>query len=775
MTTPRQLTASHWGVYEIVRDAGRATGLRPFSGDPDPSPIGLAMLEAYRDGPRIRRPAIRKGWLEHGPGSTDGRGREPFVEVSWDEAARLVARELRRVIDAHGNEAIFGGSYGWSSAGRFHHAQSQLRRFMNMMGGSVQHADSYSLGAGRVVIPHVVGQGLDELLINHTSWQVLARHTRLFVTFGGVPWKNGQIMPGGPTAHIQKQGLADLAAAGCKFVNFSIVRSDLEIVGADCEWIPIRPNTDTAVMLGLATEIVRAQRHDREFLEKYCVGFERWERYLLGGDDGVAKDAEWASRISGVDADRLRALALDMAREVTGKRTMVNVAWSLQRSDHGEQPFWAVIALAAVIGQIGVPGGGFGMGYGPVNVIGSHHRMIPGPRLPAARNPVKSFIPVARITDMLLAPGTQFDYNGQRLTYPDIRLVYWVGGNPWHHHQDLNRLLRAWRKPETIVVHEQVWNAHAKHADIVLPATSTTEREDISYAYRDLHLTAMSEIDPPPGEARDDYAIFAAIARHLGKDREFTEGRTPREWLEHLWEDWRGKLRSGGVEPPEFARFWADGLWQVPQEDKDVVLLSGYRADPQRNKLGTPSGRIEIFSERVASFGYDDCPGYPAWLEPAEWLGSPLAGHFPLHLISDQPVTRLHSQLDFSPHSRARKVAGREPIWVNPDDALARGIQDGDVVRVFNDRGACLAGAVVTDAIRPGVVKLSTGSWWDPAEPGVQGSTCRHGNPNVLTRDAGASRLSQGCAAQTCLVEIAVESDPPAAEPFRLPEFVKRP
>ena len=144
----------------------------------------------------------------------------------------------------------------------------------------------------------------------------------------------------------------------------------------------------------------------------------------------------------------------------------------------------------------------------------------------------------------------------------------------------------------------------------------------------------------------------------------------------------------------------------------------------------------------------------------------------PLHLLSDQPAARLHSQLDFSAHSLRHKVAGREPVCIHPDDAAARGIADGDVVELFNDRGACLAGAVLTEGIRPGVLKLSTGAWWNPAEWGTPGALCKHGNPNVLTRDAGASGLSQGCAAQTCLVELRKAIDPPPADPYTLPELL---
>ena len=777
---PRELTAAHWGTYELVRDAGAAgapgvvSALSPLAEDPDPSPIGLAMLQAYRQGPRVQAPAVRRSWLEHGPGAhPDRRGREPFVEVSWDEAITLVAQELQRVRRDHGNDALFGGSYGWSSAGRFHHAQGQLHRFLNCIGGYVRHNDSYSLGAGRVVMPHVVDT-MDNLMASHTDWQTLADHTRLFVSFGGVPRKNAQVGAGGASVHHVHSGLQRLAAAGCRFVNFSPVRSDLDVPSAQMQWWPIRPGSDVAVMLALATEIILAGRHDREFLQQHCSGFERWETYLLGREDGTPKTAEWAARLSGLDAQRLRDLALDMAQAPGGRRTLVNVAWSLQRADHGEQAFWATVGLAAVIGHIGLPGGGFGCAYGSVNVMGSDSPRLPGPTLPQGRNPVTAFIPCARIADLLLHPGETFDYNGGRHVYPDIKLVYWAGGNPFHHHQDLNRLLRAWHRPQTIVVHEQVWNAHAKLADIVLPATTTLEREDIGSSTRNPLFVAMRQVDRPPGQARDDHAIFSDLAAALGAGEAFTLGRSPREWLRALWEEWRVAMQPLGLaEPPDFDTFWRAGQWWVPDSARrPVVLLSGFREDPQRHALRTPTGRLELYSPTVGGFGLEDCPGYPAWREPAEWLGAPQAQRWPLHLISDQPVTQLHSQLDFSSWSQSHKVGGRSPVWMHPDDALARGIADGDAVELFNERGACLAGAVLTQDIRPGVLKLSTGAWWDPLEPGVPGSLDLHGNPNVLTRDVGASRLSQGCSAQTCLVEVRKALNPPAPRPYSMPDLV---
>jgi biotin/methionine sulfoxide reductase len=765
-----ELTSSHWGAYEVVRRDQRPVGLAAFRDDPSPSPIGPAMWDAYRSPLRVLRPAVRRGFLDRAAGDPrrgEGRGLEPFVQLPWDEALELVAQTLRTTIAEHGNEAVFGGSYGWSSAGRFHHAQSQIHRFLNALGGYVRHNDSYSLGAGRVLLPHVAAP-MEHFLRNQHDWATLAAHTRLFVSFGGVPLKNAQVGQGGASFHRVADGLAALARAGCRFVNFSPVRSDLAVPGAALEWIAIRPGTDTAVMLALACETVRAQRHDEAFLARWCTGFPRWRDYLLGRVDGVVRDAEWAAPIADVPAARLRELAAEMA-EV---RSLVNVAWSLQRADHGEQPFWAAIGLGCVLGQVGLPGGGFALSYGPTSNLGSPHRLLPGPTLPQGRNPVQAFIPVARITDMLEHPGRTFRYDGGTHRYPDVRLIYWAGGNPFHHHQDLHRLARAWRRPQAVIVHEQFWNAHAKMADVVLPATCTLERDDIGHATRDGLLIAMRQVLAPPGEARDDYAIFAALATRLGVAQAFTEGRDARAWIERLYEDAVRQMGGAGVELPTFERFWAAGGVRLPDDGRPVIAFGEFRADPDAHPLATPSGRFELHSEAIAQFALPDCPGHPTWFEPAEWLGSPLAERFPLHLLSDQPHTKLHSQLDHSAFSLANKVAGREPVYLHPQDAAERDIADGDLVRVFNDRGACLAGARLDDGLRRGVVRLATGAWWDPERPGDPTGLDRHGNPNTLTRDVGASSLSQGCSAQTCLVQIErFDGKPPPLRAFEPPRF----
>jgi biotin/methionine sulfoxide reductase len=308
----------------------------------------------------------------------------------------------------------------------------------------------------------------------------------------------------------------------------------------------------------------------------------------------------------------------------------------------------------------------------------------------------------------------------------------------------------------------------AKFADIVLPATTPLERNDLGGA--ETMLVAMKQAIQPIGAARDDYAIFSEIAERLDFVDEFTLGMTADEWVRHLYESFRAENDYA----PSFEEFWTAGTLHhdMPQMGAtDQVFLSSFIGDPESSPLNTPSGRIELFSESIAGFEYDDCPGHPTWIEPFERLGTEAAERWPLHLISNQPRTRLHSQYDHGELSKASKVHDREPVRLHPDDAAARGIDDGTVVRLFNDRGACLAGAVISDAVAPGVVQLATGAWYDPAPDG----TCIHGNPNVLTRDKGTSKLAQGPSSNTCLVEVErFEGTLPPVTAFDAPEFVDR-
>jgi len=761
-------TVTHWGAYRAEVKDGVVTAMHGFAADPDPSGIGRSMPGALNDAVRIAQPMIRQGWLKHGPRRSDNhRGAEPYVAVPWDEALDMVAAELQRVKAAHGNASIFAGSYGWASAGRFHHAQSQMRRFLNLYGGHAYSVNTYSAAAAEVIVPHVMGN-FWEMTNQMSTWDVIAEHTQLILAFGGLALKNSQVHGGGFGKHVAREAQRNLAARGVKVVSIGAVRDDAAAF-LKPTWIAPRPNTDVALMMGLAHTLLRDGLANEAFLASHCVGWDTFKSTLAG------KDAAWASRITGVSPEVIHQLAHDMAKH----RTLVTISWSLQRADHGEQTYWMAITLAAMLGQIGLPGGGIGFGYGAANGIGAGGSRIAPPALPNVPNPIKAFIPVARIADMLENPGAPFDYNGQKLNYPDARLVYWCGGNPFHHHQDLGRLVRAWQHPETIIIHEPWWNGQARHADIVLPVTTTLERNDITGASTDTYALAMHKAVEPFGQARNDHDIFAGLSERLGLHEAFTEGRDEHAWLAFMYARWQERAEKVGVAMPAFDAFWEQGFVALPERDSHKIFLADFRSDPAAHKLSTPSGKIEIASERIASFNYDDCPGQPTWMEPAEWLGAAKAKQFPLHLISNQPRTRLHSQYDNGTHSQAGKVHGREPAWINPIDATARGITSGDVVRLFNDRGACLAGAVVTDHVRPGVIQLATGAWFNPAPTSSAGGNalpfCVHGNANVLTRDAGTSKLAQGSSAQTCLVELEKWTGAlPDVSVFSPPEVVRR-
>lgn len=373
-------------------------------------------------------------------------------------------------------------------------------------------------------------------------------------------------------------------------------------------------------------------------------------------------------------------------------------------------------------------------------------------QLPKAIN---SFIPVARISDMLLNPGGSYTYEGETRSYPDIRLVYWAGGNPFHHHQDLNRLSEAWTRPETIIVQDPMFTATAKRADIVLPASTSIERNDLAGNKRSDFILAMGQAIAPLGEARSDFDIFNTLCEKLGVAAAYNEGRDEMGWIRSLYDESRDYAqRRHNFPMPDFDTFWAQGYAPCPVQ-RDHTYLAEFRVDPRANPLDTESGLIVLGSETLARLGYADCRAHPAWIEPAEWLGG--AQKDELHLISHQPNGRLHSQLETGPASLSGRRAGREQVLLHPDEAAERDIQDGQTVRLWNARGACLATAKTTDSVAPGVAILPTGAWFTPmGNSGLDIS----GNPNVLTLDVGTSAFGQGCSAHTCLVRI----EPYAAE-----------
>ena len=220
----------------------------------------------------------------------------------------------------------------------------------------------------------------------------------------------------------------------------------------------------------------------------------------------------------------------------------------LTRQDHGEQNYWMLITLASLLGQIGLPGGGFAFGYAAeiklvYPVFPPAWRVLLGALIQSLH------LSVARISDMLLNPNSRFSYNGRDYSYPDIKLIYWVGGNPFHH-QDLGRLDAAWQRPQTIICNEIYWTSTASRCDIVLPTTSPMERNDIGGSPAEDSLLAMKQVCAPAGQARSDYEIFSGIAHRLGVGDRFTEGLDEFGWLKRLYKETKDGLGVAGEKMP---------------------------------------------------------------------------------------------------------------------------------------------------------------------------------------------------------------------------------
>jgi biotin/methionine sulfoxide reductase len=358
-----KVTSSHWGAFEVDVEGWphdrHAPVLRRIP-TPRVSPTSSRPPSITRPASCPARRSAEAGWTR--PRAPAGQRR--LRRTPWDEALDIAAHEIDRVRREHGNEAIFGGSYGWASAGRFHHAQSQVHRFLNCIGGYVASFGSYSTGCAQSIMPHVFGVDFLTMLYEHQDgWPTIHDHTETLVMFGGINAKNAQVSMGGITEHETRGWFERFAEKGMRCVNIGPQRSDAP---ESCDWMPVRPGSDTALMLALAYVLEEEGLANRDFLDSHTVGYERFRPYLMGEVDGVPKSPDWAGPICGAAPEDIRALARRMATT----RTLITVAWSLQRAEHGEQPYWMSAVLAAMLGQIGLPGGGVGYGYGAIGGVG---------------------------------------------------------------------------------------------------------------------------------------------------------------------------------------------------------------------------------------------------------------------------------------------------------------------------------------------------------------------------------------------------------------------
>lgn len=781
------LTGAHWGMLKLTIENGKIIKSEPYEKKAkmdNPLQFNTADM-VYKS--RVKYPYVRKSYLEN-PDSPkpELRGKDEWVRVKYEDAIKLIANELKKTRKGKGNQSIFGGSYGWKSSGNVHNSRILLHRFLNITGGFVGSLGDYSTGATQVIMPHVMGS--IEVYEQQTSWDVVLENSKVIVIWGADPVATLRIAwtvtDGGGLEYFEK-----LKASGKKIIYIDPIRNETAKFLGDVRWISPIPNTDVALMMGMASHLLDVGKVDNEFLNNYTVGFDKFKDYLVGKDDGVKKDVAWASKISGVDEATIK----ELAELFFDNRTMFMSGWGMQRAHHGEQPHWMLVTLCSMLGQIGLPGGGFGLSYhysnggvptckgsviGGVNSASVGQFDKNGKFLGFEKNnkdgdsagqswlekATDYAFPVARIADALANPGKVIDHDGSKITYPKIDFVYWVGGNPIVHHQDTNNFRKALKNTRTFVVHEPYWTPTAKMADIVMPVTTSYERDDISMSgdYSNMHIVPMKQAVDKFEESKDDYEIFCDLSKAYadGVYEAYSEGgKKPIDFIKEYYEAAKNQFNAMseeiGYSMKNFDDFWKENkpveFFATP-ESIAWVRYGDFREDPILNALGTPSGLIEIYSETIEKMGYDDCKAHPTWFEPIEWLGMKnKPAEF--HLVTSHPRDRLHSQQNHTSLREVYAVKNREPIWINTKDAQAKGIKDGDLVRVFNQRGEILTGAVVTDDIMQGVVRVCEGAWYDPKD-GEIGAICQNGSANVLTIDIPTSKLANGNISHTGLVNI---------------------
>ncbi|HCK0616144.1 trimethylamine-N-oxide reductase TorA [Vibrio parahaemolyticus] len=759
-----KVTGSHWGAFRAHIYAGKVQEIKPLELDKNPTEMLNGIKGIIYSPSRVRYPMVRLDWLKKHKYSADTRGNNRFIRVTWDEALDLFYRELERVQKEYGPWALHAGQTGWNQTGSFNNCTAHMQRAVGMHGNFITKVGDYSTGAGQTIMPYVLGS--TEVYAQGTSWSEILENSDNIILWANDPVKNLQVGWNCET-HESFKYLAELKE--------KVAKGEINVLSVDPvknktqrylenDHLYINPMTDVAFMLAVAHVLYNENLYDKKFIDTYCLGFEEFIQYVQGKTkDKVEKTPEWAAAICGVKADKIR----EFARMLVSGRTQILMGWCIQRQEHGEQPYWAAAVVAAMVGQIGLPGGGISYGhhYSSIGVPstgfagpgGFPRNLDQGMKPKWDNNDFNGYsrtIPVARWIDCLLEPGKEINYNGGKVKLPDFKMMVISGCNPWHHHQDRNRMKKAFRKLQTVVTIEFAWTATCRFSDIVLPACTQWERNDIDVygSYSNKGLIAMHRLVDPLFQSKPDFQIMSELTQRFGRREEYTRGMSEMEWIESLYNDCK-KANEGKFEMPEFNEFWEKSVLDFG-EGKPWVRHADFRKDPELNPLGTPSGFIEITSRKIGRYGYEHCQEHPMWFEKSERShGGPGSDKYPFWLQSCHPDKRLHSQMCESEEFRATyAVQGREPVYINPIDAKAKGIKDGDLVRVFNGRGQLLAGAVLTDSYPRGVIRIEEGAWYGPLNEKA-GAICTYGDPNTLTQDIGSSELAQATSANTCIVD----------------------
>ena len=643
------------------------------------------------------------------------RGEGNFERISWEEALDTVASELSRIRETYGNEAVYIPQCSGVVGGLSPFGSNPVTRLLNLTGGFLGKYGNYSSGLMMQAAKYTYGS---TGCYGSNYWTL--QPGELLVMFGNSP----------ADTRMGGTGSANLLAyarekKGVRVICIDPRQSDTACA-SNTEWIPIRTGTDAALCAALAYEIISNGWADEEFLHRYCVGYDEetlpesargqnasFKDYILGtGYDMTPKTPAWAAPITQIPEQRI----IDLAREMhEADPVFIQQGYGSQRHSNGEATSRAIFVLPQLLGQIGKPGTNDGRRE---NKIGFNMGSFP-----TGSNPVKTQIPTFLWTQAIDKPETMTKtaagVTGADRLSTGIKFIFNYAGNCLtNQHADINRtaeILADETKCEFIVTSEVYMTDSAKYSDILLPDLTTQEQVSVAgqpYGDNVKAIIFGQPVYEPKFERRGIYEVCCDLAQRLGVYDEYSDGgKTREDWNRELYEAYR-------EEEPQLPS-WEDGLEMgVYKEGRvgELVALQDFIEDPDAHPLNTPSGKIEIYSEALANLrdtwelpeGDEICP-IPAF-SPGFESYRDLTDEYPLLIQGFHYKAHVHSS--YANNLIVQEAAHHE-LWINPKDAADRGIESGDEVRVFNDRGEIRIRAKVTPRIIPGVVALPQGAWHD--------------------------------------------------------------
>ncbi|WP_127959762.1 selenate/tellurate reductase subunit YnfE [Serratia microhaemolytica] len=717
---------------------------------------GDHQVRACLRGRSIRRRINHPERLNYPMKRVGKRGEGKFKRISWQEAYDEIANNLKRIVEKYGNEAVYinyatgivGGNITRSSP-----FASLVARLMNCYGGFLSFYGSYSTAQISCAMPYTYGSNDG----NSTSD---IENSKLVVLFGNNPAETR--MSGGGITYFLEQARE---RSNARLVVIDPRYSDTA-AGREDQWLPIRPGTDAALVAGLAHVLISENLVDQPFLDKYCVGYDEktlpagapanghYKAYILGnGEDGIEKTPAWAAKITGIPADQI----IKLAREIgSTKPVYIAQGWGPQRHANGELTSRAIAMLPILTGNVGIHGGNSGARESTYTITIE--------RMPVLKNPVTAQISCFSWTDAIARgaemTATRDGVRGvEQLPVPIKFLWNYAGNTLINQHSDINKtheILQDDALCEMIVVVENFMTSSAKYADILLPDLMTVEQQDIipnDFAGNMGYLIFSQPATSAKFERKPIYEILSEVARRLGEDvyQKFTEGRTQEQWLQYLY----AKMRARDADLPSYEALRAIGIYKRKDPQQHFVAYKKFREDPEANPLKTPSGKIEIYSSRLAQIASswqlaadETISPLPIYASTFEGWDDPLRSRYPLQMFGFHYKSRTHSSYG---NIDLLERSCQQEVWINPVDAQQRGILSGDLVRVFNQRGEVRVAAKVTPRIMPGVVAMGQGAWH---QANMSGDRIDHGAcMNTLTTHR-PSPLAKGNPQHTNLIEI---------------------